>query len=349
MPGIFFAGNFLSQSTGVLGICEELSAHFQKHGWQVFTASRFRNRILKMADFLWKAWHYRKCYDLASVEIYSYLAFRWADLLCLFLRLLKKPYVLTLHGGRLAEFAGQHPRKFGALVRSAEIVTTPSKFLQANLQCFREDIVYIPNGIYLSRYPFLQRHDPQPRIIWLRALHQVYNPQLAIHVLKNINESFSGVFLTMAGPDKKDGTLEKLTQLIAEYQLVDKLKVAGAIPKDMVSRFMAEGDIFLNTTNFESFGVSVLEAAACGLCIVTTDAGELPFLWEDGVDALIVPVNDVDTMSAAVKRILTDPDLAGNLSTNARKKAEGFDWAVILPMWENLFFDLIGKERDKCL
>ena len=108
-----------------------------------------------------------------------------------------------------------------------------------------------------------------------------------------------------------------------------------------MGQYLAEGDIFLNTTNYESFGVSVLEAAACGLCIVTTDAGELPFIWQDGVDALIVPVNDARAMAAAVTRILAEPGLAAKLSTNARKNAEKYDWSVILPQWEELFKSLV--------
>ena len=80
-----------------------------------------------------------------------------------------------------------------------------------------------------------------------------------------------------------------------------------------------------------------MEAAACGLCIVTTNAGELPLLWENGVDAIIVPMNDSKAMADAVIRILTEPGLAQKLSTNARKKAENYDWSVILPQWEALF------------
>ena len=231
MPGIFFAGNFLSQSTGVIGICEELSDHFKKIGWQVFTASKFRNRVIKMADFLWKAWHHRKQYHLASVELYSYMAFRWAELLCFSLRLLKKPYVLTLHGGRLVEFALQHPRRFGSLVNSAKIITTPSKYLQANLLCFRDDIVYIPNGIFLSRYSYKLRENPQPALVWLRSIHQIYNPQLAIQVLEDVCQTQPEAALTMIGPDKEDGTLEKLIQRIADAQLTEKVKISRCDPK----------------------------------------------------------------------------------------------------------------------
>ena len=62
---------------------------------------------------------------------------------------------------------------------------------------------------------------------------------------------------------------------------------------------------------------------------------------EDGVDALLVPPNDPNAMAAAVKRILTEPGLAEQLSRNARKKAESFDWSVILPQWEKLINSVV--------
>ncbi len=65
--------------------------------------------------------------------------------------------------------------------------------------------------------------------------------------------------------------------------------------------------------------------------------GGIPFLLEDGFDALLVPPNDPDAMTAAVSRILTEPALAARLSANARKKAEQFDWSIVIPQWERFF------------
>ena len=79
---------------------------------------------------------------------------------------------------------------------------------------------------------------------------------------------------------------------------------------------------------------------ACGLCIVSTRVGGIPYLLEDGSDALLVPPNDPDAMAAAVRRILTEPGLAERLSRNARQKASGFDWRTILPRWEALFTEI---------
>lgn len=82
--------------------------------------------------------------------------------------------------------------------------------------------------------------------------------------------------------------------------------------------------------------VTVTEAMACGLCVVSTAVGGIPYLLTHEEDALLVPPNDPEAMAAAVRRILAEPGLARRLSENARKKTEKFDWSVILPQWEAL-------------
>ena len=337
MRTIYIAGNFLSSRVGVRGAGEDLAEKLRANGWKVITASSHPGRLKRVLDLLWTAWSRRKSYQIAAVEVYSDHAFRWAELLCIVLRALKKPYVLTLHGGKLPEFAQMNPSRFRNLLFSANAITTPSKYLLQQFATNHKNILYLPNGLDLNNYPYPHRTIAHPKLIWLRAFHQIYNPKLAIEMLNKLVVEYPDAHLTMIGPDKGDGSLPEVRQIIEKYDFNSRVSLTGAIPKSQVGQYLSESEIFLNTTNYESFGVSVMEAAACGLCIVTTNAGELPLLWENGVDAIIVPMNDSKAMADAVIRILTEPGLAQKLSTNARKKAENFDWSVILPQWEALF------------
>lgn len=331
--GIFFAGNYLSSSTGITSVCEELSEKFKENNWVVVKASSQLNRFFRMVDFLWTAWHSRGQYHVAVIEVYSGLAFHWANLLNKFLRILKKPSIITLHGGKLPEFSQRKPKQITKLLCSASVVTTPSKYLQNTFVAIRDDIEYIPNAIEISEYCNNLQVFPKPDLVWMHAFHQVYNPQLAIEVLRELINEYPDARLIMIGPDKGDGTLKEVKDMISTYHLSDRVRFVGSISKRQISLSMSQGNIFLNTTNYESFGVSVLEAAACGLCIVTTNVGELPNLWHEGVDALLVPPNDFSAMTMAIKRILTEQGLAQVLSRNARKKAENYDWSVVYPMW----------------
>ena len=338
MKGIYFAGNFLSTTIkGTRSMYEEVAERFSQRGWFVVTASSYKNRIFRMIDYLWTAFSFRNKYQVASVAVFSDLAFRWSEILCYFLRLLHKPYVLSLHGGKLPEFAQKNHSRVASLLASAQIVTTPSRYIFTNFKKIRNDINYVPNGIDIQKYLNKKVVTANPRLIWLRAFHDIYKPAMAVEVMANLVKKIPDATLKMIGPNKNDGSFESAVSTMNKNDLSRNIELIDAIPKAMVPEYLAKGDIFLNTTIYESFGISVLEAAACGLCIVTTDAGELPFMWENEYDALIVPMNDSKAMADAVIRILTEPGLAQKLSTNARKKAENYDWSVILPQWEALF------------
>ena len=303
--------------------------------------SRQKNKILRLIDMLWKIIRYSNEYSIAQVDVFSGYAFFWAYLSTKALKIVRKPIIITLHGGKLPEFAYQYSGLFKSLLFSANWVTTPSNYLKQKFLKIRPDIRYLPNGVDISNYPYLLRKNPTPRLIWLRAFHKMYCPYIAVEVLNRIIQDFPNAELIMIGPNKNDGAYEETIKTADKLRLMRNLKIIGGIPKEKVGEYLSEGDIFLNTTLYESFGVSVIEAAACGLCIVTTNVGELPYLWEDGVDTLLVPPNDPDAITAAVKRILIEPGLAEKLSKNARKKAELFDWSMVLPQWEELINSLL--------
>ena len=144
----------------------------------------------------------------------------------------------------------------------------------------------------------------------------------------------------MIGPDRGDGSLEETLRLAAELGVEARLHLPGAVFRPQLARQLANGDIFLNTTAYESFGVSVMEAAALGLCVVSTNVGAVPSIWTHGRDALLVPPNDVAAMARAVRRILIDPSLAAGLSGLGRQRAERCDRCLVMPRWETLLRSL---------
>jgi glycosyltransferase involved in cell wall biosynthesis len=343
---LLMVGNVMSGRGGVMGVAEVLSCRLKEAGWNVITTSSQPKRIIRLVDIVSTIIRRRHDYSLANVEVYSGTAFIWAETACEFLRWLKKPLVLTLHGGNLPAFTHRWPKRVHDLLSKAAFVTTPSYYLQENLKPFREDIIYLPNGIDLQSYQFKLRNHPKPKLCWLRAFHEIYNPRLAVEVVAILQDSFPDIHLTMIGPDKGDGSLKASKQLVDRKGLGTHIHFAGPIPKADVPVFLQIGDIFLNTTRYESFGIAVMEAAATGLCIVTTDVGELRYLWSQGQNALLVPADDPTPMANAVRRILTEPGLASLLSARARQKAEQFAWPLILTQWERLFKQVLANTKS---
>jgi len=341
---ILFIGNFLSAWGMNQSISKDLHERFSDKGWKVAYSSTHRNKVLRLMDMMLTAIRQRNHYQVANIDVFSDKAFIIAEVMSLVFNLLKKPVVGTLRGGHLVGFSEQNPKRVRRVLRRLTKITTPSLYLRDHFSEIRDDIIRIPNGVDLESYPNRRREKPALKLIWLRALHQIYAPIMAVEVLQLLQNKFPDISLTMVGPDKGDGSLEKVRALTAQYGLTNAVQIIGGVDKKDVPHWLNQGEIFINTTRYESFGVSVLEAAACGLPIVTTDAGELPYMWQDGADALVVPVDDASAMAEAVERILTEPDLAQKMSINARKKAEDYDWSLIMPQWESLFQSLISDE-----
>jgi glycosyltransferase involved in cell wall biosynthesis len=113
-----------------------------------------------------------------------------------------------------------------------------------------------------------------------------------------------------------------------------------AVPKRCLPELLDSADIFLNTSRVDNTPVSVLEAMAAGMCIVSTNAGGLPYLLRNEHDALLTGCEHPEEMAVAVRRVLTERGLAGQLSRNARRSVEPFDWPVVLPQWERLFLTI---------
>lgn len=334
---VLLVGNFLSAAGRSRGVCEDLAVRLQRSGWRMLCTSSKPGRIARLLDVTTTIWRRRAEYRVAQVDVFSGPGFLLAMAAARALQAARKPYVLTLHGGDLPAFTRRWPAAVRRLLQSAEAVTAPSRYLLEALRPYRPDLELLPNPLDASSYPFTLRASPRSRLIWLRAFHEIYNPSLAPRVLARLRAHHPDVHLTMFGPDKGDGSLEKTRRVAAELGVADRLTMAGPVAKTDVPQAISQGDVFLNTSHIDNTPVSVLEAMACGLCVVSTDVGGMPYLIEHERNGLLVPRDDADAMAAAVSRLLAEPALAAQLSQNARLAAEQCDWSLVLPRWETLF------------
>jgi glycosyltransferase involved in cell wall biosynthesis len=339
-PGLLLIGNFLDPRRYSPPVGMDLASRLQALGWKVMLTSSYENRFLRLLDMVATVFLQRASYQVAHVDVFSGLAFLWAEVVCRVLRALQKPYILTLRGGNLPIFAKKWTGRVSRLLSSANIVTAPSRYLFQEMQPYCRSLEFLPNPINLSAYSFRERKHAAPRLVWLRAFHHIYNPSLAPRVLALLTDEFPDAKLTMVGPDKCDGSFELTRKVAEDLGVPDRVDYMGSVPKAKVPESLQLGDIFINTTNVDNTPVSVMEAMACGLCIVTTNVGGLPYLLEDGVDALLVPPDAPQAMADSVQRLLTEPGLAEKLSCNARKKIEQLDWKIIFPHWEKLFTEM---------
>jgi glycosyltransferase involved in cell wall biosynthesis len=343
---ILHVGNFLSSSGRNRALVEDLADRLELAGWHIYRTSTFVSRPIRLASMAATIWLKRHQFSVGHIAVFSGPAFFWAEVASWMMRTVRRPFVLSLHGGKLPVFGEHWPNRTRRLLGAAAAVVTPSRYLFEEMRVYRADLAVLPNPIDLSRYAFSLRNQAQPKLVWMRAFHEVYNPLLAPKVLALLTSDLPAARLTMIGPSKGD-TVLGVVRLATELGVAGRMTMPGLIPKGEISVWLNKSDVFLNTTNADNTPVSLLEAMACGLCIVSTNVGGIPYLLEDGVDALLVPPDDPEAMAAAVRRILAQPALAERLSRNARKKVGSFDWSLILPQWEELFLNVGARPNGR--
>jgi glycosyltransferase involved in cell wall biosynthesis len=333
-PRALLIGDFAASRHGNFSVGEELARRLAEHGLRVTTTSDLPARAPRAADMVAATWRQRRHVDVAVVDVYSGRAFLWAEAVCSVLRAAGVPYALVLRGGGLPHFARTRPRRVGRLLRTAAVVVALSHHLEEQMAEYGGTFRVLPNPIDLAAYPYRHRTAPEPTLVWLRTFQETYHPMMAVRVLARLAEPFPLARMIMVGPDQ--GELEATRREAARLRVQDRIEFTGPVPKVEVPLQLARGDLYLNTPRIDNVPISVLEAMACGLCVVSTDVGGIPYLLEAGRDALLVPSGDDAKMADAAARCLREPALAAGLSEAGRRLAAAHDWDAVLPRWIDL-------------
>jgi L-malate glycosyltransferase len=273
---------------------------------------------------------------LVLLDMYSSSGFYYSLMVAFLCKIFFIPYVPILHGGNLPQRYYTNRKLVSFILRFAKVIVAPSGYLFHFFSQEKfERLLLIPNCLELNLYDFKPRVRITPKFLWVRSFHKIYNPLLAIRVFLHIKSKFPEASMTMVGAEQ-DGSMAESKLLAIEKGIADSITFTGRLPKTEWIKLSVDFDIFLNTTNFDNMPVSVLEGMALGLPIVSTNVGGLPYLLEDGEDALLVEANDEQRMVEKIETLLLQEGLGLRLSKAARNKVEGFDWKIIKHQWHSI-------------
>ncbi len=302
---------------------------------KVFYASDKQNKVLRMLDMVFSFLLKMHKVDCVIIAVYSTLNFYYAWVIAILCRTFGKPYIAYLHGGNLPTRLSQSPRMSSAIFNHSFANIAPSGYLKAAFEQSGFKTLYIPNFVQIEDFPFVQREDLRPRLLWVRSFEKTYHPEMTIKVFAEIQKTYPEAALYMVGPDK-DGSMEQCKQLAAALNLEGQIIFTGGLPKDEWVALATDYDIFISTTHVDNTPLSVIEAMALGLPIVSTRVGGMPYLLTHQETGLLSPDNDIPAMVENIQKVLDSPVLAKRLSLNARQKAENFDWKVVEKQWLDL-------------
>ncbi len=330
---ILYIGNKLS-SKGTLTTIETLSNLLSSEGCEVVSVSNVQNKIVRLLDMLWSTFKFRSKVDIVLIDTYSTRNFYYAVIVAEICRLFKIPYIPILHGGNLPFRIEKSPKVSQKLFKGAKTNIAPSHYL---LNAFKEkgysNLTYVPNTIELKKYPYKKRETIKLNLLWVRSFSEIYNPQLALEIVEKLVAQNIQVSLCMVGPEK-DGALRDCQEIVAQKKL--PVTFMGLLSKEKWIDLSKDFDLFINTTNFDNTPVSVIEAMALGLPVISTNVGGIPYLIENGKTGVLVPSNNSQAFVDEIDALFNNPLKAIEISKNARIAVEKFDWEVVKGLWNNL-------------
>jgi glycosyltransferase involved in cell wall biosynthesis len=251
------------------------------------------------------------------------------------------PYLLHLHGSEFAVFYEQECGPFAqARVRSAfaharsVIVLSEAwaQWVRRNCPGSRLKIIFNPVLVPADTPAAAER--PPDSLLFLGRLGPRKGCYVLLEALRAVRAEFPSVRLLMGG----DGEVDKVVARAAELGLAAHVQALGWVDAEERGRWLRSAAVYVLPSFHEGLPMSILEAMAAGLPIVSTTVGGIPEAVTDGQEGLLVPPGDPEALARALCRVLSSATVREQMGLAARKRVlHEFAAAAVVPRLESLY------------
>lgn len=261
------------------------------------------------------------------------------------------PVVTTLHGTDIT-LVGKDPSYEPVVtfsINQSDAVTAVSEDLRkATYEHFavKKEIVVIPNFIDLERFKRQKKEhfklaicpNGEKLLVHTSNFRKVKRVEDVIHVFYELRKKIPAKLLLVGdGPER-----DKMERLCRELGTCDDIRFLGKM--EAVEEVLSVADLFVMPSEKESFGLAALEAMACEVPVLSSDAGGIPELNIDGVTGFTCKIGDIKTMTEKALEILDDKNLEG-FKERALARAKEFDVSKILPLYEQVYVQTLEETK----
>ena len=265
------------------------------------------------------------------------------------------PYITTLHGTDITLVGKDEafrPLVAFSIEESDGITTVSENLKTETIDTFKitKPIKVIPNFVDLKRFQksnkehFKKAIAPNGEKILIHTsnFRKVKRVEDVVYIFESVLEKIpSKLLLVGDGPERNH-----IEQLCRTLGICDSIRFLGK--QDALEELLALCDLFLLPSEYESFGLAALEAMACMVPVISSNAGGLPEVNVKGVTGFTANVGDVESMSNAAIDLLSNELMLQEFKQNALNRAKEFELSKILPVYEK-YYEEVLKNFKKTL
>ncbi|MBA2762002.1 MAG: N-acetyl-alpha-D-glucosaminyl L-malate synthase BshA [Segetibacter sp.] len=256
----------------------------------------------------------------------------------------KIPVITTLHGTDIT-LVGKDKTYAPVVtfsINESDAITAVSDNLRKetfNSFSITKDIEVIYNFVDVARFSkkpidaFRRVIAPHGEKILVHAsnFRGVKRVQDVVKVFAEVRKNLPAKLLMVGdGPERP-----VMENLVKEFKLTEDVRFLGK--QEQIEEILVVSDLFVLTSDYESFGLAALEAMAARMPVISTNAGGLPEINLHGITGFLANVGDVETMSTYAIGLLQDESKLATLKQNAFEQAQKFDISNIVPVYEKLY------------
>lgn len=356
IPAVCIVGPLPPPSGGMANQCEQLARLLRAEGVVVEVVRnnpdyhpQWVGRVpvlrafARLLPYMFALWRAAGCAQVMHVLANSGWAWHlFATPAVWIARLRGCPVIVNYRGGHADSFFSRAPAHVFRTLRRASARVTPSNFLQRVFAHHGLDAEVVPNIIDLSRFrPAPAREfGLAPHLIVTRNLEPIYDIASAIKAFAEVRKVFGQARMTVAGTGPER---ERLIALAENLGLDSALSFCGRIDNAEIPALYASADCMLNPSTVDNMPISILEALASGVPVVSTNAGGIPDMVEHGVSALLVPIGDPGEMARETIRILSDRALADAQRAAGLAEVARYAWPRVREQWFAVYRRVAGQ------
>jgi glycosyltransferase involved in cell wall biosynthesis len=269
-------------------------------------------------------------FDVAHVFSASYASFLLAPApAMLAARALGKRVILHYHSGE----AEDHLANWGTLVhpwlRLADEIVVPSAYLRDVFARYGYRARVIPNVVDLTKFDYRERRPLRPRLLSTRNLERYYRIDVIIEAFARFQSQHPGATLTIAGYGGEEPRLRAMAARLTR----GGVRFLGRIEPAWMPALYADSDIYLNASEVDNQPVSILEAFASGMPVISTPTGDIPSMVRSGETGRLVPPEAPLAMANAIAQTLEHPEHALQMAERAHEEIHRFTWPEVRDVW----------------